>query len=82
MLSRYAYFKIKTLESILRKNIFINIENDVTTSKIQFLSLLPREYMSRYFIETFFMLARSIPVQTKVHFKNLQFLSVTYDMFF
>ena len=24
--------------------------------------------------------ARPIPVQTKVHFKNLQFLAVTYDM--
>ena len=26
------------------------------------------------------MHARPIPVQTKVHFKNLQFLAVTYDM--
>ena len=26
------------------------------------------------------MYARPIPVQTKVHFKNLQFLAVTYDM--
>ena len=25
------------------------------------------------------MYARPIPVQTKVHFKNLQFLAVTYD---
>ena len=32
------------------------------------------------FLKTFFMFARSIPVQTKVHFKNLQFLAVTYDM--
>ena len=36
--------------------------------------------MSRYFFENFFMYARPIPVQTKVHFKNLQFLAVTYDM--
>ena len=36
--------------------------------------------MSRYFLKTFFMYARPIQVQTKVHFKNLQFLAVTYDM--
>ena len=34
--------------------------------------------MSRYFLKTFFIYARPIPVQTKVHFKILQFLSVTY----
>ena len=28
------------------------------------------------------MYARPIPVQTKVHFKKLQFLAVTYDMGF
>ena len=32
------------------------------------------------FLKTFFMYARKIPVQTKVHFKNLQFVAVTYDM--
>ena len=32
------------------------------------------------FLKTFFMFARPIPVQTKVHFKNLRFLAVTYDM--
>ena len=26
------------------------------------------------------MYARQLPIQTKVHFKNLQFLPVTYDM--
>ena len=57
-----------------------NIQHDVTTSKIPFLSLLPLECMSRYFLKTFFMYARSIPLQTKVHFKNLQFLAVTLDM--
>ena len=36
--------------------------------------------MSRYVFEFFFMYARPIPVQTKVHIKNLQFLAVTYDM--
>ena len=36
--------------------------------------------MSGYFLKTFFMYARPIPVQTKVHFKNLKFLAVTYDM--
>ena len=32
------------------------------------------------FLKTFFMYARPIPIQTEVHFKNLQFLAVTYDM--
>ena len=31
------------------------------------------------FFETFFMYARPILVQTKVHFKNLQFIAVAYD---
>ena len=34
------------------------------------------------FLKTFFMYAMPIPVQIKVHFKNLQFLAVTYDMGF
>ena len=34
--------------------------------------------MSRFF----FMYAMSIPVKTKVHFKKLHFLAVTYDMGF
>ena len=38
--------------------------------------------MSRFFLKTFFMYARSPPVQTKVHFKKLQFLAVAYDMGF
>ena len=33
-------------------------------------------------LKTFFMYARPIPVQKNVHFKKLQFLAVTYDMFF
>ena len=28
-------------------------------------------------LKTYYMYARSIPIQTKVHFKNLQFLAVT-----
>ena len=56
------------------------MKHDVTTSEIPFLSLLPRECMSRYFFIFVFMYARPIPVRTKVHFKNLQFLAVTYDM--
>ena len=32
------------------------------------------------FLKTFFMYARPIPVQTKVHFNNLKFLALTYDM--
>ena len=52
------------------------------TSKItlRFLSLLPREYVSRYFLNLFFMYASLLPVQKKVLLKNLQFLAVTYDM--
>ena len=38
--------------------------------------------MFRYFFENFFMYARPILVQTKVHVKNLQFLAVTYEMGF
>ena len=34
------------------------------------------------FLKTFFMYAMPIPVQIKVHFKNLQFLAVTYDIGF
>ena len=50
------------------------------TSNIPFLTLLPRECMSSYFLKTFYMYARQIPVQTKVHFKNLLNIAVTYDM--
>ena len=53
------------------------------TQKHRFYHLLPRECMSRIFKKkTFFMYAMLIPVQTKVHFKTLQFLAVTYDMGF
>ena len=50
--------------------------------KTPFLSLLPRECMLRYFLKFFFMYAMPIPVQTKAHFKKLQFLAVTCDMGF
>ena len=52
------------------------MEHDVTASKLPFLSLLPRECMSRFFFENFFHLCEAtfIPVHTKVHFKKLQFL--------
>ena len=46
------------------------------------LSLLLWKYMSRYFLITFFMYERPIPVQTKVQYKNLQLLAVTNDMGF
>ena len=36
--------------------------------------------MSRYFLKTFFMYTRPIPVQTKVHFKTLQFLALKYNV--
>ena len=34
------------------------------------------------FLKTFFMYAIPIPLQTKVHFKKLQFLAVMYGMRF
>ena len=81
-LSRYAYFNNKTLESILRKIYLSNIEHDVTTSKYLFYDFCPGSVCLDIFLKTFFMHARPIPVQTKVHFKNLKFLAVTYDMWF
>ena len=38
--------------------------------------------MSRHFLENFFIYSRPLPVQTNVHFENLQFLAVAYDMIF
>ena len=38
--------------------------------------------MSRYFLKTIFIYARSLPVQIKVHFKILKFLAVAYAMVF
>ena len=46
----------------------------------RFLSLWPRECISRYFLKILFLYAKPIPVQTKVYSKKLQFLFVTYDM--
>ena len=57
-----------------------NIEYDVTTSKIPILSLLPRECMSRSFFENFFRAYKANISTDKMHFKDLQFLAVTYDI--
>ena len=60
-----------------------NIEHDVTTSRRQkktFLSPCLVSVCLDIFLKTFFMQARPIPVQTKVHFKNFQFLAMTYDI--
>ena len=61
-----------------------NIEHDVTTSKIPFLSLLPRECMSRYFLKTFFHVCKANTSTGKSAFskKKMQFLAVTYVMGF
>ena len=56
------------------------IEHDVTTSKYRFYHFCLGSVCLDIFLKTFFMYARPIPVQTKVHFKKLQFLAVTYDM--
>ena len=50
--------------------------------KNRFYHFLSQECMSKYFVNTFFMYARRIQVQTKVHFEVLQFLGVTYGMGF
>ena len=50
--------------------------------KTPFVSLLSRECIDIFLKTFFFMYAMPKPVQTKVHFKNLQFLAVTYDMGF
>ena len=54
-----------------------NTKHDANTSKIQFLTLLSLERMSK-FRKRVFMYAMPIQVQTKEHFKILQFLVVTY----
>ena len=56
------------------------IEHDVTTSKIPFYYFCQGSVCLDIFLKTFSMYASPIPVQTKVHFKNLKFLAVTYDM--
>ena len=65
--------KARHKKVFFEKKYLSNIEHDVTTSKIPFLSLLPRECMSRYFLKTFFIYARPIPVKTKVHLKICNF---------
>ena len=57
------------------------IELDVITSKISHFCL--GSVCLDIFLKTFFfMYARPLPVQTKVHFENLQFLAVAYDIGF
>ena len=48
--------------------------------KYHFYHFCLRSVCLAIFFENFFMYARPIPVQTKVHFKHLKFLAVTYDM--
>ena len=79
-LSRCAYFKSKTLEIMLRKIYLSNIEHDVTTSKIPFLSLLPRECMSTYFLKTFLCMQCQYKYRQKCILKFFKFPAVTYDM--
>ena len=47
-------------KKVIIENIyFSNIEHDVTTSKVPFLSLFSRECMSRYFSENFFHVCKA-----------------------
>ena len=55
-----------------------NIEHDAAMSIILFYHFCLGSVFRDIFF--FFMYARPIPMQTKVHLKNLQFLAVTYDM--
>ena len=48
--------------------------------KYRFITFCLVSVCLEFFLKTFFMYARPIPVQTEVHFKNLKFLAVTYDM--
>ena len=57
-----------------------NIEHDVTTSKYRFYHFCLLIVCLDVSLKIFFMYARPIPLQTKVHFKKLQFLAMTYDM--
>ena len=47
--------------------------------KYRFYRFCVRRVCHDIFLKTFFKYAMLIPVQTKVHFKNLQFLAVTFD---
>ena len=50
------------------------------TSKIAFLSILFRSVCLKQVSKNIFMSVRPIVVQTKVHFKILKLLVVTFDM--
>ena len=50
------------------------------TSKRPFYHFCLGSVCLNFFLKTFFMYAKPIRVQTKVHFKKLHFLAVTYDM--
>ena len=58
------------------------MEHDVTTSKTPFYHFCLGNACLDIFWITFFMYATWMPVQTNVHFKNLQFLAVANDMGF
>ena len=64
----------------LNKIYLSNTKHDVKTSKVAFLSILSRKYMSKQFSKNIFMSVRPIVVQTKLHFKILKLLVVTFDM--
>ena len=73
--------KARHLKVFFEKIYLSNIEHDVATSKkYRFYHFCRVSVCLDTFFLFFFMHARPIPGQTKVHFKNLQFLAVTYDM--
>ena len=80
-LSAYAYLNNKTFESILRKKIYYQILNMTPQRQnYRFYNLSLGSVCLDFFGETFFMYARPLPVQTKVHFKNLLLRAVAYDL--
>ena len=57
-----------------------NVEFDVTTSKIPFLSLLFRKCIAKSNFRKIYMSIRPISEQTKVQLEILQLFVVTFDM--
>ena len=76
-------FNKKTLESILRTKYIYQIWNMTSRrQKHRFYHFCYGNVCLHIFLKTFYLYAMPIPIQTKVHFKNLQFLAMTYDMGF
>ena len=65
---------------ILNKIYLSNTKHDVKTSKKRFCQFCSGSVCLKQFSKNIFMSVRPIVVQTKVHFKSLKLLVVTFDM--